>query len=289
MSFIKKKKKNKAEKEPQFYMSPTHIETINYKVYYMKPVEKTFTFLAAFVVGAVVGYLFYGGIGKDEYGNSTTVTHVFNILIPAIVGLLAGKMFIPVRTEQILTKRKKQLSEQFRDMLDGISTSIGAGNNIMNSFAAVYADLKVQYAENAYILRELEVILSGIQSNFNIEDLLEDFGMRSGNNDIISFANVFKVCYRKGGNIQEVIRNTHAILSKKMEIKQEIDTTVSGSKLDQMIMVVMPIILVGIIKLMSPEFASNFVSATGLISTTIAIGMFVAAYFIGKTLMDIKI
>ncbi len=283
------KKKEKKELEPQYYLSPTHIEALNYKVYYMGKVEKILYFLAAFVVGAAVGYLFYGGIGKDAYGNATTTTHILNILIPFIVGVIAGKMFLPMRTKQILKKRRKQLSIQFRDMLDGITTSLGAGNNVMNSFHAVYDDLKIQYEEDAFILKELEILLSGIQSNFNIEDMLEDFGQRSGIDDIASFANVFKVCYRKGGNIQEVIQSTHGILSQKMEIKEEIETTIAGNKMDQMIMIILPIALVGIIKVMSPEFAANFVTATGLVATTIAVGLFIAAYYIGKIIMDIKV
>lgn len=282
-------KKEKKELEPQYYLSPTHIEILNYKVYYMSKKEKILYFLLAFAVGAVVGYLFYGGIGKDEFGNSTAITYILNILIPTVVGLIAGKFFLPMRTEQIVNKRRKQLNVQFRDMLDGITTSLGAGNNVMNSFNSVYNDLKIQYSEDAFILKELEVILSGIQSNFNIEDLLEDFGTRSGIDDITSFANVFKICYRKGGNIQDVIQSTHAILSKKMEIKEDIETTVSGSKMDQMIMIVMPILLIGMIKVMSPEFASNFVTVSGLVATTIAIVMFVASYFVGKAIMDIKV
>lgn len=282
-------KKEKKELEPQYYLSPTHIEILNYKVYYMSKKEKILYFLLAFAVGAVVGYLFYGGIGKDEFGNPTAITYILNILIPTVVGLIAGKFFLPMRTEQIVNKRRKQLNVQFRDMLDGITTSLGAGNNVMNSFNSVYNDLKIQYSEDAFILKELEVILSGIQSNFNIEDLLEDFGTRSGIDDITSFANVFKICYRKGGNIQDVIQSTHAILSKKMEIKEDIETTVSGSKMDQMIMIVMPILLIGMIKVMSPEFASNFVTVSGLVATTIAIVMFVASYFVGKAIMDIKV
>ncbi len=283
------KKKQQEELEPQYYMSPTHIETLNYKVYYMSKKEKFLYFLLAFVVGAAVGYLFYGGIGKDAYGNPTIITYVLNVLIPSVVGFIAGKLFLPIRCQQIINKRRKQLSIQFRDMLDGITTSLGAGTNVINAFSTVYQDLKVQYPEDAFILKELEVVTSGVYSNFAIEDLLEDFGNRSGIDDILSFANVFKVCYRKGGNIQEIIQSTHAILSKKMEIKEDIETVVSGSKMDQMIMIVMPVILITLIKVMSPEFSNNFVTLTGIVSTTIAIGLFVAAYMIGRAIMDIKV
>ena len=286
MALFKKKEKTQ---EPEFFTSATNIPTVNYKVYYMKPIEKTLYFLLAFVVGAAVGYLFYGGIGKDEFGQPTTLTLVLNIVIPVIVGTIAGRLFVPMRTKSIIAKRKTELSRQFRDFLDSLTTSLGAGKNVNDSIIAVYEDLKVQYDSDAYILKELEIIISGVHNNIAIEELLEDFGIRSDIDDIKSFANVFKISYRKGGNIKDIIRNTHSILSDKMEISEDIETLTTSNKLEQNIMVFMPIALIAVIKMMSPEFAENFVKPTGIISTTISIGIFVVAYFIGKSVLDIKI
>lgn len=275
--------------KPEYYTSATNMPTLNYKVYYMKPIEKILTFLVAFIAGALVGYLFYGGIGKDEFGQATTLTWVLNITIPTIVGIIAGKLFVPMRVKSIIDKRKNELNHQFRDMLDALTTSLGAGKNVNDSFFGVYEDLKIQYEEDAYILKELEVIISGIHNNVAIEDVLEDFGNRSDNEDIRSFANVFKISYRKGGNIKDIIRNTHSILSDKMEISEDIETLVTSNKLEQNIMILMPIALICVIKMMSSEFAANFVTPTGIISTTISIVIFVIAYFIGKSVLDIKI
>lgn len=282
-------KKKESVLEPEYFNSATNIPTLNYKVYYMKRLEKALTFMVAFVVGALVGYLFYGGIGKDEFGQPTKITWILNITIPFIVGIFAAKLFIPIRIHSIIDKRRKELNHQFRDMLDALTTSLGAGKNVNDSFFGVYEDLKIQYEEDAYILKELEVIISGIHNNVAIEDVLEDFGNRSGIDDIQSFANVFKISYRKGGNIKEIIRNTHNILNDKMEIAEDIETLVTSNKMEQNIMIFMPIALVGIIKMMSPEFAANFVTPTGIISTTVSIVIFVIAYFIGKTVLDIKI
>lgn len=282
-------KKGKVEQEPQYYLSATNVPTYNYKVYYMKPAEKILAFLLAFIVGAAVGYLFYGGIGKDEFGQPTTATWVLNIMIPTIVGTIAGSLFLPSHAKSIIAKRKKELNHQFRDMLESLTTSLSAGKNVNDSFFGVYEDLKVQYEADAFILKELEIIISGIHNNVPLEDVLEDFGIRSGNDDIQSFANVFKISYRKGGNIKDIIRNTHSILSDKMEIAEDIETLVSSNKLEQSIMIVMPIALIGIIKMMSPDFAANFVTPTGIISTTVSIVIFVIAYFIGKSVLDIKI
>ena len=285
----KNSKKEKKVKEPQYYVSATNMKTLNYKVYYMKPLEKALYFIIAFAIGAAVGYRFYGGIGKDEFDQPTTLTHVIDITVSCAVGLFAGKRFIPIRTSQIINSRKKKLNSQFRDMLEALNTSLGAGKNVPDSFRSVYSDLSMQYDESAFILKELEVIVNGMANNIDIEDMLEDLGKRSGNGDIESFANVFKISYRKGGNIKDTIRSTYEILSDKMEIREEIETVVTGNKNEQNIMIIMPIVLIGVIKYMSPDFAANFTTVTGIIATTIGVILFVAAYYIGKIVLDIKV
>lgn len=286
------KTKNKKEKkpvQPQHYVSATNIQTYNYKVYYMKPLEKVLYFLLAFIVGAAVGYLFYGGIGKDEFGDPTLVTRVSDAIISCTAGLVAGFAFIPIRTKQIIEKQIRTLKSQFRDMLEALTTNLGAGKNITDSFQSVYEDLKIQYDDGAYILKELEVINSGMLNNVALEEILYDFGQRSGAEDIVSFANVFQICYRKGGNIKDTIRNTHSILCDKMEINEDIETVITANKTEQNIMLVMPVVLIGLIKFMSPEFAANFTTPAGLGATTAAVAMFMASYYIGKVVLDIKV
>ena len=206
-----------------------------------------------------------------------------------MAGFVAGRCFVPIRRKAIIAKRQRMLKNQFRDMLEAISTSISAGNNVTDAFRSAYEDLKIQYEEDAFILKELEIILSGMNNNVDLVDLLQDFGARSGCEDIASFANVFKICYEKGGNIKETIRTTHDILSDKMEITEDIETIVTSNKTEQKIMVAMPIALIGVIKMMSPEFAANYTTLSGVISTTVAVILFVAAYYIGKIVLDIKI
>ena len=290
MGFLKKKEE-KSEKvlEPQYYMSAVNIETLNYNVYYMSKKEKILYFALAFIVGAFVGYLFYGGIGKDQYGQRTLLTWILDITIPVVLGFFAGKFFLPLRTKSLQLARQKKLKSQFRDMLEALTTSLNAGKNVMDSFIAVSEDLKVQYEEDAFILKELEIIIKGLENNISLESMLNDFGKRSGIDDIVSFANVFEICYRKGGNIKDTIRNTYEILSDKMNIVEDIETIVTSSKTEQNMMIMMPILIIGLIKTTSADFAENFVSTSGIIATTIAIVLFVVAYIVSKKMLDIKI
>ena len=276
-------KKNKKEKEPQYYTSATNMPVLNYKVYYMSKLEKSMYFLLAFLVGAAVGYLFYGGLAKDEYGNATMATYILDFIVCVGVGGFAGKFFVPIRTKTLQEKNVEKLRTQFRDMLDSLTTSLNAGMNVTDSFLNVYEDMKVQYDENAFIIKELEVIIAGIHNNIDIEDVLMDLGERSGIDDIKSFANVFKLSYRKGGNLKEIIRNTHSIISEKMEIEEDIKSMVSSNKMEQNMMTVMPVGIVGMIKLMSGDFGANFATGIGIISTTIGVVIFIISYVLGKS------
>lgn len=280
--------KNK-EKEPQYYLSKTGIQALNYRVMYISPIMKMVYFLAAFAVGAAIGYLFYGGIGKDEYGRATTLTYILNAFFMVGTGLAAGCVFVPIRIKQLLGKRRRELNTQFRDFLENFSTSLGAGKTVVDAIQSSYTDMMVQYEENAYILKELAIIQEGIRNNVDLEELFSDFGERSGNEDIISFANVFAISYRRGGNMKDTIRNTYDILSDKLEINEDIETMITANKNELNVMMVMPVALIGVIKVMSPEFGEKFSTVSGIIATTVGVVMFVVAYFVGQKIMKIKI
>ena len=286
MGMFKKKYK---EKESEVFMSATNQKLLNYKVYYLNKKEKIIYFLVAFLLGAAVAYLFYGGIGKDEYGEPTTITHICNIVIMSIVGIVAAKLFFPIRVQQIIDKRKKALRVQFIDLLDSLSASLASGKNVPAAFMAAREDLLVQYSEDAYIVTEVEQIISGIENNISVESVLVDLGKRSGMKDIVNFGKVFETAYQKGGNLKEIVKNSHEIISSKCQIEMEIETKVSSNKNEQNMMCFMPILLIGMIKMAGSDFADNFTTPSGLISSTIAIGIFVIAYFIGKKILRIEV
>ncbi len=261
------------KKEKEIYVPKTGIlgNADDYSVYEMKPWEKVLYFVLAAVVGFVVGYIFYE-----------------SVILSAIAAVVCGFVFVPVRRKQIIEKRKQKLLLQFKDMLDSLSTSIGAGSNIQDAFQSAAHDMEMQYTAESDIYKEVKIILAGMANNINVEALLMDFGDRCQLQDVISFANVFDTCYRKGGNIRDVLKNTYRILCDKIDISLEIKTMVSSKTSEQNIMLVMPVIFVYLLKQMGSDVI-NLSSSTGRISTTIAVVMFAAAYWLSKKILDIKI
>ena len=169
-----------------------------------------------------------------------------------------------------------------------MSVSIAAGQNVPSAMQTVKDDLLIQYTEKDYIVQEISVFLREMENGIPIEDLFSDFGKRTGIEDISNFGKVFEVAYRRGGNLKEIVKSCYDILSEKIEIEMEIQTKVASSANQMNIMILMPIFLIAMLKSSGEGFAENFTSASGIISTTVSIFVFIIAYFVGRKILDIK-
>ena len=269
-------------------MSSTNIPVLNYNEYYMKKIEWLMYTIAFAAIGAVIGYIFYGGIGLDIHGEPTRITYIINLSVMSVFGIISFKILMPMRKNQLKTNRKKKIRKQFVDMLESLSVSIAAGQNVPSAMQTVKDDLLIQYTEKDYIVQEISVFLREMENGIPIEDLFSDFGKRTGIEDISNFGKVFEVAYRRGGNLKEIVKSCYDILSEKIEIEMEIQTKVASSANQMNIMILMPIFLIAMFKSSGEGFAENFTSASGIISTTVSIFVFIIAYFVGRKILDIK-
>lgn len=206
--------------------------------------------------------------------------------VSLVLGICGGMLFVPMSRKRLIEKRKKTLTLQFKEMLESIKSSLSS-ESVFDAFMKAKDDLSIQFPQDAYIMQELNLLMRGTLLKARIEDLLVDFGVRSGVEDIQNFATVFKNCYAKGGNMEEIVGRSITIINEKIEVSMDIETMVAGQKNEQNILLVLPVIFVIMLKAMGGMVDLN--SATGLISMTIAIGLFLAAYGISRKIMKIDV
>ena len=279
--------KKNAVQEPQYLPSPLNNWMINYRVYYMSFAEKVLSFLLTFAAGGLVGLIFYGGMFKNE-GEATSATFISNIVVFCLIGAIAAVVFIPAIKGSLEKKRAKKLTKQFMDMMEVLSTSLSAGSTVNGAFVNAQSDMQNQYSRKDYIIQELTEIVNGLNNGRTLEEMVLAFGSRSNNKDIENFGNVISNCYRLGGNFKDVVRKTRNIISDKVAIEDEINTKIASNKLQLNAMCIMPIGLVGMLKLSSEMFAENLASGIGVFVTTVAVGIFAGAYLWGRKIIDIR-
>lgn len=124
-------------------------------------------------------------------------------------------------------------------------------------------------------------------NNIIVEDLLKDFGDRCGLEDVKSFAATFESGLRQGGDIKQVVWDSRKIISDKIEIEMEIKTMLTEKENELNIMMVMPLIIMA-----AMSGIGSMSAVTNTIFTVIvklfAIGLFVAAYMMGRKIVSIR-
>lgn len=248
----------------------------NYNEYKLTPVQTLASVVVVGAAGAVVAYIFY-----------------MNLYIAAagfLLGLLGPKLY----RQRLIDQRKSALNVQFKDFLYALSSSISAGRSLRDSIITAQQDMRILYMDDqSAIIRELDNMAGQLSMNMRPAELMADFGRRSGNEDIQSFAAVLASGDSKGFDREEqerLVQKTVRVITEKLEVKQEIETKVAAIKMEQRIMLVMPILLVVMMNMMSPDYMQTlYQSPMGYLIVTVAVALLLVAVVVSNKIMNINV
>lgn len=187
-------------------------------------------------------------------------------------------------------KEKEVLDMQFKDFLISLSAALRAGFSAENAIKEALAEMKVMHGEASPIYRELTNIVNSIALGERVETAFNDFAERTQSGDIRTFASVFAIAKKTGGDLVSVIKSTADSIAEKNDVKSEISVMVSAKKFEQKIMNIMPLAVLAYINLTSVELAQTlYKNAAGVAVMTVCLLFYAAAFFISERIMDIKI
>lgn len=207
-----------------------------YSKYLFQPVDWLEYGFRLLLKGLIICYLFY-----DSFKAAV-------ILIPFAV------LDYRSLSKKKLKGQKQELTLQFKSMIEALTTSLNAGYSLEHSFETAKKDLLLMFDKRAFIFDELDIILSGLKMNVPLEKLLQDFGERSGVDDIRNFANVVMAAKKSGGNLIRIIQKTVNTIADKIAVEQEIQTLISAKKLEERIMMVMPYGIIFYLRISNGDF-----------------------------------
>lgn len=178
----------------------------------------------------------------------------YHSMLITAVSSLGAFAFAKYQQRKRVEKAKWQLTLEFKDAIQSLSNALTAGYSIENAFSEALRELTFLYDKDADILKELQVINQQIRLNRNVEDLLMEFGNRSGVEDILSFAEVVMTAKRTGGDLISIMKTTSERIGEKIEVQREIKTLIAAKKLEGTIMCVIPFGIIIYLNLCMPGF-----------------------------------
>jgi tight adherence protein B len=247
--------------------------------FYVLPYEKSALSPVAHIVAGIVGYAVGFAIIWLFYRQTMFAVFAAAVFVP--VGILAN-------IGGAKKKRLNNLLRQFQNFLDSLVVSLQSGKTDLGAMESAINDLEFMYSAKADIVKEVKLIVGKFGNRSSIGEALVDFGERCGLPDVKIFAEVYSAIEGKGSKTSEIVTRTQKILSDKIDIQSEIKTIISGAVMELNIITVVPVIIVAVMGFMGGELMEGLFTPTGHVIATIAIGIFIGAYLLGRKLTNIK-
>ena len=178
----------------------------------------------------------------------------YNSPLPILIAAPGGVAALRVFRNRCIEKRQRQLYVEFKDMVQSLAASMGAGYAFENAFTAAYEEMRKLYGDSGLIVKELKWVIRGLRMHEDIEYLLQDMGERSGVREISEFAQVVGVAKRTGGNMVHIMKATAADISRKMEVELEIQTMIAAKKYEQKIMLIVPFFILAYLRIANGSY-----------------------------------
>lgn len=232
--------------------------------------------LRYFLVGAAgsafILYLFYRNIWACLCG-----------ALPGAIGYLQYRK--KVKTE----RNHWTLMVEFKDAMDSMISALVAGYSMENAVKEACRDLMLLYEKETPMLKELGNIKQGLALHRPLDELLIDFGRRSGVEDIETFAQIYATARKSGGNLVKVMKRTAANIGEKMEMQREIQTMIAGKRMESLCMTVIPLLIIVYLQLCSPGFLDPlYQGVPGRLYMTAALAVYGAAVMWSRSIMNIQ-
>lgn len=245
------------------------------KNYWQQDIRRRDYVLAIFASCAIiltVSYLFYG-------------TYLCAILLsPYLI------YFLKSWEKRWIEKKKRAFQIQFKEAVQSLATALNVGYSVENAMKEVVKDLQVIYKKDELIVREFRYMIRQLDVNFTIEKVLQEFSERTKEEDVQTFVTVFVMAKRSGGDMMAIIRNTVQQMSEKADVRREIETIITAKKLEFKVMSAIPFAMICYMKFSFPEFMGMlYGNLVGIVIMTICFFGYVAAYEIGKRIVEIEV
>lgn len=235
-----------------------------------------------------VEWLAYGGWGVGVCG---LAAYTFYRSMAAFLILLPLGLLYPIyKKRDLKAERTRKLGLQFKEGILILASFLGAGYSLENGLAMSVRELEGLYGREGMITKEFAALGAGLKMNRQPEQLLMEFGARSGLEDVDHFAQIFASARKSGGELVEIINYTAGIIRDKVLVQEEIYTITASRVFEQKIMNGIPIAIILYIDLTSPGFFRvMYESAMGRCIMTVCLGVYAGALLLARKLLDIEV
>lgn len=214
----------------------------------------------------------------------------YNSVLALAVYPLVIFWYFREKKEQLAEKRRKELQLQFKDAVQGMAAALAAGYSPENAVGEARKELRLIYPENADMVQELSAIQRKLDANQTIEEAVRDFAFRSGLEEAETFAEIFAVGKRSGGDLIGIMKDTARTISQTVDTERQVASVLASRRYEQKIMNVIPFAMILYLRFGCPGFLDPVYGNTaGILAMTACLAVYLAAGYLSRRMLAIEV
>jgi tight adherence protein B len=211
-------------------------------------------------------------------GFAMTRSPILAILI-SLVGLPLPRIYVMMRQR----KRLSLIEGQIIDALGLISNSMKSGYSFLQAIELCSNEAPLPIRD------EFKRILRETNLGRPLEDALADFGERIPTEDVRLMLTAILIQRQVGGNLSEVLDKIAYTIRERLRIKGEVDTLTAQGKMQGIILILLPFVLLFLISRIQPELTTIlFTNILGQILLVISVILMTIGGTMIRKIVDIK-
>ena len=224
--------------------------------------------------------LYFGGLFCAGY-------LFFRSVLFAVAVMPFGFILLKNKRKKLQQFRQKEIRNQFSDVLQVLSVSLGVGSSFEKAFAEAIYELELLYGtRQELMIAELELLVAKCAMNQRIEVALQNLAERTGCEELQSFQSAVALCRSSGGNIVEIVRNTHQTILQKNEIEDDIAVMCAQQKINFQILLCMPFAITILMNVVSPDYMEVLFTPVGRVIVCVVLLGILIAFCLGNGILQ---
>ena len=210
-----------------------------------------------------------------------------------LTAILAPIAFVPAMkaySYEMASRRCGRLRNQFRDLLDSLSSSFAGGRHLYEALDEADKELSAIYDEDDEIITEVRGMMKRMDDGETDTGVMSDLAARSGIDDIEMFSQVFGACSETGGDMITAMTDASSMLADKIKIENGIRALTSQKKAEGLIISVMPVVIILFLRAVAPDYIGvMYGNITGIAIMTLALAAAMYAYYLIRKITEIEV
>lgn len=192
----------------------------------------------------VLAILVLAGFGLTWFIYGDTVLAIFG-------GIASGTLIPFVILRRARTKRIERFQNQLPDVIDLIVRSLRAGHPLGVAFSLAAREMPDPTGT------EFGIASDEIQFGATVADAMANMSYRVGDKDLDYLITCISVQTQTGGNLGEVLSRLSKLMRDRFRLTRKVKAMTSEARISGIILSLFPIVLFGIIVLVSPSYYSD--------------------------------